>query len=198
MIDRTAPDTAATFRVVLVGDSGVGKSAIVNYLIQRAFEPDQPPTVGAVFHTMTRVVRDQHISIQVWDTAGQEKFRSLGPVYYRNAVAALAVYDVTVDDFGAGLDQWIIDVKRTAHDVILFIVGNKCDLLEDTEEAVARGRQYAETVGATFFWTSAKSGVNIELLFDTVFESVAESVRGNMDTIENELRLEPAPRQECC
>jgi small GTP-binding protein len=113
----------------LVGDSGVGKSTIIHYFVKGAFESDQKTTVGTAFHTITRTIDGQKVQLQVWDTAGQEKFRSIAPVYYRNAPAAIGVYDLSQEEFATGLDHWILNVKRSTSNALLFIVGNKCDLI---------------------------------------------------------------------
>jgi small GTP-binding protein len=77
--------------------------------------------VGAVFHTILREIDKQKLIMQIWDTAGQEKYRSIGPIYYRNAVAALAVFDVTVEDFDVSLQTWIDSVRRSTQDPIIFV-----------------------------------------------------------------------------
>jgi small GTP-binding protein len=115
----------ASFRVVLVGDSEAGKTSIIHSFVRGDFSSNQKNTVGAVFHTIFREIGGQKVQLQIWDTAGQEKYRSIGPIYYREAAAAIAVFDATVDDFEDSLDAWIVAVKRSAVGPRIFVVGNK-------------------------------------------------------------------------
>jgi small GTP-binding protein len=160
-----------SFRVVLVGDSMAGKTSIIHRSVQGDFDLNHTNTVAAVFHTITRDHDGQKKFMQIWDTAGQEKYRSIGPIYYRNAAAAIGVFDVTVDDFEASLDAWIVSVKRTAVDPLIFVVGNKVDLIEEETEQqlIPRIRQFAQKYNAESFFTSAKTGKNIDVLFEAVF-----------------------------
>lgn len=132
-----------TFRVVLVGDSEAGKTSIIHWLVRGEFEPHQKNTVGAVFHTISGDINGQRVVMQVWDTAGQEKYRSIGPIYYRKAAAAIAVFDVSVEGFEANLENWIVSVKRSATDPLIYVVGNKVDLLADEIDVTVRTRQFA-------------------------------------------------------
>jgi small GTP-binding protein len=200
MSDEDEPQALPSFRVVLVGDSGVGKSSIIHYLVKGSFESDQKTTIGAAFHTITRTLDGQRVQLQVWDTAGQEKFRSIGPVYYRNAAAAIGVYDVTQEEFSTGLDHWILTVKRSTSNALLFIVGNKSDLLGPDDPAPeVTGQSYADKYHAPFFATSAKTGLGIDKLFEAVFDEVWAARKPEMDGhVVTEAK--PADQQEkgCC
>jgi small GTP-binding protein len=188
-----------SFRVVLVGDSLAGKTSMIHTLVQGDFEPNHHNTVAAVFHTITRELNGQRVLMQIWDTAGQEKYRSIGPIYYRNAAAAVAVFDVTVADFEQSLDAWIVSVKRNATDPIIFIVGNKVDLIEEEVEFDLMGKlkQFAAKYNAESFFTSAKTGKNIAILFDAVFSGVMKAADSQPDVFPIEQPVEAA-KQECC
>jgi small GTP-binding protein len=161
------------FRVVLVGDSGVGKTSIVHSFVRGEFDPDQRPTIGGVFHTVRREVHGKTVTMQIWDTAGQEKFRSIGPIYYRNAAAAVAVFDLRSDNFAPSLDSWIISVRRNCTDPKIFIVGNMSDLVDsDNATTLERVKDFADKHRAPFFLVSAKTGSNINLLFENVAEGL--------------------------
>jgi small GTP-binding protein len=187
----------STFRVVLVGDSEVGKTSIIHTYVRQSFDPDQKNTVGASFHTLTREINKQKIIIQIWDTAGQEKYRSIGPIYYRNASAALAVFDCTVEDFTDSLTEWIVSVKRNATDPVIFVVGNKSDLLSEQESVISRLEEFAGRFGAEYILTSAKDGYNIEQLFNSLFVALARSSDKNMDLIVYD-NLESEVKGSCC
>jgi small GTP-binding protein len=188
------------FRVVLVGDSLVGKTSIVHALVRGEFDPNDVPTVGAVFHTVARDVHGKRLVMQLWDTAGTEKYRSIGPIYYRNAAAALAVFDLRNDNFTEGLDGWIVNVKRNSVDPLIFIVGNKVDLVQPTVETFERVKAFADIYSAQFFLVSAKNGDNIKMLFDAVFEGLYKSIVTPMGIAPEEVQpeLTPLPPSKCC
>jgi small GTP-binding protein len=187
-----------SFRVVLVGDSEAGKTSIIHTFIRGQHEPNQKNTVGAVFHTILREVHGIKVQMQIWDTAGQEKYRSIGPIYYRNASAAIAVFDVRVEEFESNLDAWIVSVKRSAADPLIFIVGNKSDLLEDESMVMGRMQQLGEKYGAECLLTSAKTGANVSLLFEKILDGLVQSCTREMDVA---LAGEPEPvpvNNNCC
>jgi small GTP-binding protein len=190
----------ASFRVVLVGDSLVGKTSIIRSLVRGEFDPTGTPTVGAVFHTVSRDVHGRRIVMQIWDTAGTEKYRSIGPIYYRNAAAALAVFDLQNDDFTASLDSWIVNVKRNCTDPIIFVVGNKTDLVTPTPQIIERVQAFAENYSAQFFLVSAKTGNQIKALFDAVFEGLYKTLTVAMDnvTVEEVPIEKEEPEKKCC
>jgi small GTP-binding protein len=185
-----------SFRVVLVGDSEAGKTSIIHSFVHGDFSSNQKNTVAAVFHTISREIDGQKVQLQIWDTAGQEKYRSIGPIYYREAAAAIAVFDVTVDDFEDRLDAWIARVRRAAADPRIFVVGNKCDLLTD-DRVTARMCTFAEAHNAECLLTSAKEGTNIQVLFEHVLSAVASGTQGSMDVIPTDVVPEAA-QQPCC
>jgi small GTP-binding protein len=144
-----------------------------------------------------REVNNQKIIVQIWDTAGQEKYRSVGPIYYRNASAALAVFDSTVENFAESLTEWIVNVKRNTNDPLIFVVGNKSDLLNDQQSVITRIEEFAGRFGAEYILTSAKTGHNIVRLFNSLFVALLQSVRMNVDLIVHE-NLEPEVKTSCC
>jgi small GTP-binding protein len=186
-----------SFRVVVVGDSEAGKTSIIQNYVRNTFEPNQKNTVGAVFHTISREVNGQKVLMQVWDTAGQEKYRSIGPIYYRNACAAIAVFDATVVNFEKSLEEWIVSVKRSTTDPLIFVVGNKVDLLERQDEVANRVGQFAAKLNADAFLTSAKTGENVEGLFNQVLVRLMESCRANIDVAVQEPESETV-NNDCC
>ncbi|BFZ63119.1 GTP-binding protein of the rab/ypt [Saitoella coloradoensis] len=169
---RTAGSTSRffQFKLVLLGESAVGKSSLVLRFVKDQFEEFRESTIGAAFLTQTISLDDQTtIKFEIWDTAGQERYKSLAPMYYRNAQAAVVVYDITQP---ASLDKaksWVKELQRQASDsIIIALAGNKADLNESravpTEEAAA----YAKEAGLLFFETSAKSNENVSELFEAI------------------------------
>ena len=160
-------------RVVLIGDSYVGKTSLIQKKINSEISTRYEETVGAAFHTYSAIVNKQKHVIQVWDTAGQEKYKSLGPVYYRNSCAAILVYDVTNRSSFDSLPQWIKTYKEvTCGKGQIIIVANKVDLdslsvVEDSE-----GMAFAESQNMLFVSTSALTGFNVSFLFQQVAQIV--------------------------
>ena len=156
-------------KVVLVGDTKVGKSAILSRFTTGSFDSDITPTIGASYATHNfSSPSGGEIKIHIWDTAGQEKFRSLAPMYYRNSNVALLVYDVTSKESFEALTVWKKEIDTKAPVGIKFvIVGNKIDLKEravSTEE----GMKYANAIKAEFQESSAKSGEGVNAIFEKI------------------------------
>jgi small GTP-binding protein len=168
-------------RVVLVGDSSVGKTSLITSVTGETFNQHEPTTVGASWHMYTASIDGAQIELQLWDTAGQERYRTLGPLYYRSAVAAVAVFDVCNQSSFTNLPQWIDSVIAIAGpSTFIFIVGNKLDLAAagaprgaDSDQALewARARAYR------YFETSAKTGEGVSMVFRSVAEEVAKLPR---------------------
>ena len=161
-----------TIRVVLIGDSQVGKTSLIHKFVRNSFEKQQKSTVGAVFHTYEQDIQGQKVIMQIWDTAGQEKYRSLGPIYYRNASAGIAVFDITNQDSLKGLQQWIEEFKKNTEEPLVYIVGNKIDL--ENENSIKRTdvENFALKNNAIPFFTSAKNDLNVAELFKSVFDEL--------------------------
>lgn len=162
-------------RVVFIGDSQVGKTSIINMFVRSSFEKQQKSTIGAVFHTYEQKVNGQPVVMQIWDTAGQEKYRSLGPIYYRNSAAGVCVFDMTSKETLPSLDKWISEFRKHAEDALIFVVGNKIDLPEESQQVTrAEVEEFAAAHDAVCFFTSAKTGENVKELFQNVFDSLVK------------------------
>eukprot|EP00766_Chilomastix_caulleryi_P002051 gnl/Chilomastix_caulleri/303.p1 GENE.gnl/Chilomastix_caulleri/303~~gnl/Chilomastix_caulleri/303.p1 ORF type:complete len:165 (+),score=28.66 gnl/Chilomastix_caulleri/303:95-589(+) len=153
-------------KLVLLGDTGVGKSSLVLRFVRNTFIDYAEPTIGAAFLTQTVQLEDQLVKFEVWDTAGQERYRSLAPMYYRGAPSAVVVYDITNRETFSVAKQWIDELRvEAAADVVLALAGNKCDLVSRRQVSVDEAQQYASDNGLIFFETSAKNKKNVEELF---------------------------------
>lgn len=161
-------------KLCLLGDSGVGKSSIVHRFVYDAFRPAMEATIGAAFLTKTVVVDGDTYKYQIWDTAGQEKYRALAPMYYRGAAAAIVVFDITRDASFQAMRSWISELQKHASpNIVLAIAGNKADLDDMREVQYSDAQQYAESQGAVFVETSAKTAVNIAALFMEISKKFA-------------------------
>ncbi|KAH0027081.1 ras-domain-containing protein, partial [Aureobasidium melanogenum] len=164
----------AQFKLVLLGESAVGKSSLVLRFVKDQFDDYRESTIGAAFLTQTIALDDTTtVKFEIWDTAGQERYKSLAPMYYRNANCAVVVYDITQ---AASLDKakaWVKELQRQANEnIIIALAGNKLDLV--TEEPDKRAvltsdaEQYAQEAGLLFFETSAKTAENVKELFTAI------------------------------
>ncbi|SCW04425.1 LAFE_0H13234g1_1 [Lachancea fermentati] len=169
------------FKLVLLGDSSVGKSSIVHRFVKDSFDEFRESTIGAAFLSQTIKLEKQDdvtIKFEIWDTAGQERYKSLAPMYYRNANAALIVYDITQPDSLAKAQSWVDELKNKVgdQDLVICLVGNKLDLCEedpqkrvvDTEDA----QRYASEQGLLFQEVSAKTGAGVTDIFQTIGEKL--------------------------
>ncbi|CCI45927.1 unnamed protein product [Albugo candida] len=166
------------FKLVLLGDTAVGKSCLVVRFVRNEFFEYQEPTIGAAFLTQT-VDLDEEVMVkfEIWDTAGQERYRSLAPMYYRGAAAAVVVYDVTNKDSFIGAKSWVKELQRRGDpNVVIALAGNKADLESrrkvDSEEA----RQYALDNDILHLETSAKTANNVQDLFVAIAKRLPKNL----------------------
>lgn len=161
-----------SLKVVLVGDTKVGKSCVLSRFVQGTFDRNMPATIGAAFLTKVVTTSNGPVRLQLWDTAGQEKFRSLAPMYYRSSAVAVMVYDITSKDTLQSLEEWSSEIADKApHNIKFVVIGNKCDLSEKREVSTEAGKSMAEQLGATLFHeTSAKTGEGINEIFSKIAE----------------------------
>ena len=158
-------------KVVLVGDSGVGKTCIISRYISGAFNQNSPSTNGASYASklITFDELKKSISLDIWDTAGQEKYKSLTKFFYKDAAVAILVYDVTNrNSFESMKNFWYGQIKDFgSKNIILGVAGNKCDMYDKEEVNESEGKAFAESIGAFFEITSAKNNTGINELFNT-------------------------------
>lgn len=165
-------------KLCLLGDSGVGKSSIVHRFVYDTFKPTMEATIGAAFLTKSIVLESTTYKYQIWDTAGQEKYRALAPMYFRGAAAAIVVYDMTVEQSFAAVKMWIRELKQNAEpDIVMAIAGNKSDLEELREIQYKDAMEYAESQNAIFIETSAKTAVNVGALFVEISKQFAARLK---------------------
>ncbi|KAM9895786.1 hypothetical protein OXX79_007872 [Metschnikowia pulcherrima] len=171
-------------KLVLLGEAAVGKSSLVLRFVSNDFQENKEPTIGAAFLTQKCTVGDRTIKYEIWDTAGQERFASLAPMYYRNAQAALVVYDITKPASLIKARHWVKELhEQASKDITIALVGNKYDLVageNDSEESlrkvsVEEGQALAEEEGLLFFETSAKSSHNVNDVFVAIGSKIPEA-----------------------
>jgi len=154
------------FKVVLLGEGCVGKTSLCLRYVQNAFNDKHITTIQASFLTKRLNVDNKRVGLAIWDTAGQERFHALGPIYYRDANGALLVYDITDKDSFLKVQNWVRELRKMlGKEVTLAIAGNKCDLERSRVVSIEEAEQYAESVGAKHYSTSAKLNKGLEELF---------------------------------
>ena len=165
-------------KITLIGNSGVGKTSIINQYIDQTFDEANAATIGANYSEKVITKNNKEYELNIWDTAGQEKFHSVGKHFYKDAYIVCLVYDITSQD---SLEQlktiWYPDIKKYGEKyTILAVVGNKSDLYENDNLADENhAKEFAQSINAIFMLTSAKTGDGIEKLFDTLVDKFLSS-----------------------
>ena len=166
------------FKYIIIGDPSVGKSQILLRYINNIFNEEYQSTIGVEFGAKNLIIKDIIYRIQIWDTAGQENFKSITRSYYKNSVCVLIVYDISKKTSFDNVYNWIQDCRNQSPKTILMIlIGNKNDLDEKREVNYEEGKEFADKYNMLFYETSAKTGDNIEKVF---FDSACEIIQ-NME-----------------
>ncbi|XP_076906774.1 ras-related protein RABA2a [Bidens hawaiensis] len=161
------------FKVVLIGDSGVGKSNLLSRFTRNEFCLESKSTIGVEFATRTLQVEGRTIKAQIWDTAGQERYRAITSAYYRGALGALLVYDVTKPTTFENISRWLKELRDHADaNIVIMLIGNKTDLKHLRAVAVEDAQSFAEREGLSFIETSALEAVNVEKSFQTILGEI--------------------------
>jgi small GTP-binding protein len=189
-------------KVVLLGAASVGKTCIICRAVSDEFDAEMPNTIGACFTAKEMTIASMTVNLQIWDTAGQERFRTLAPMYYRGSIIALLVYAVNDEPSLQDVRNWAEEMKiQTDEMPVLFVVGNKCDLVDDRAVSTEQGDGVAKELGAFFSEVSAKSGRGIDELFMRVSEEAVKKLKGEADNQEPavskiDLKDDPGPKKK--
>lgn len=204
------------FKIVLIGDSSVGKTNIFTKYLNDEFDPDSKATVGVEFGTKNFKIEEKIIKVQIWDTAGQERYRSITNAYYKGAKGCLLVYDITNKTSFENIDRWLSELKNNSEENIsIILVGNKSDLESNRVVTLEEGKKMAEFHKMAFIETSALNGNNIEKAFNELIRDVYKSIYSlgdnkdnikledkaiNLENIEakEEEKEEPISKKGCC
>ena len=168
-------DDIPHYKIIFLGDQYVGKSSILNRFYQDKFEPDYQATIGLDFHSKNTEIKGESIRLLLYDTAGQEKFKSLIPMYIRDANIILVVYDITVKESFIHTEHWVNETKDLRReDAIFALIGNKTDLEDKRQVTSKEAEDFANEKGFIFHEVSAKTGDGVEDLFNNkIFPEMA-------------------------
>lgn len=196
------------YKLVLLGDSAVGKSSLVLRFVKKKFFEYQESTIGAAFMTQSLMSGQNTVKFEIWDTAGQERYHSLAPMYYRGAAAAIVVYDLTNRQSFVRAKSWVKELQKQGDAAAIALCGNKKDLEQTGRQVHAdEAKAYADENGIFFFETSAKENINVTEVFLCLAENVPRLMQSSQkdDTPDNArasvqlvLPTEEATKKPCC
>ncbi|KAJ2559948.1 ras GTPase [Coemansia sp. RSA 1933] len=169
------PEYDYLFKLLLIGDSGVGKSCLLLRFADDTYTESYISTIGVDFKIRTIELDGKTVKLQIWDTAGQERFRTITSSYYRGAHGIIVVYDVTDGETFSNVKQWLQEIDRYASEgVNKLLVGNKSDLEDKRKVDVTEAKDFADSLNISFLETSAKDSTNVEKAFMTMAGQIKE------------------------
>ena len=201
------------YKIIIVGDTCVGKSNILSRYIKNIFREDSKSTVGVELGNKLLKVKGTNTKLQIWDTAGQERYRSITSSYYKGSHGCFIVYDITNEQSFENVEKWFEQVqKEGSKDVSIILVGNKCDLENERKIPTEKGEEKAKQLNIPFFETSALSNIKIEDIFTVIAENIFDRTGGvksgdDDDDIEiinenekpvNLAAQQPQEKKSCC
>ena len=193
------------FKVLLLGNSDVGKSSLLLRFVDSVWNDAFVPTIGVDFKVKTLDINNQKVKMQIWDTAGQERIRTVVSTYFRGAHGILLLYDVTNKDSFKNLESWLIEIEKNAKEKVLkILIGNKCDLTEDREISEEEGKAFALRNGMEFMETSAKMNTNVSEAFETLaklmieFNNTNKTQRNEGKNLKASSGMDLKTKKSCC
>ena len=189
------------FKMLIIGDSGVGKSSLMNRFSDNVFSESYINTIGVDFKIRTIEVNGKMIKLQIWDTAGQERFRTIVSAYYRGAHGIMIVFDITDKDSYNNVNMWRNEIQKYAvPNIKTILIGNKADVESKRQVDYSEAKEYADSMNMTYFETSAKTALNVEKSFFELASLLINNVVVN--TNKNEIKVshpvEIISKSYCC
>jgi len=164
----TGKDYDYLFKLLIIGDAGVGKSSLLVRFADNLFTSAYINTIGVDFKIRTVEYEGKRIKLQIWDTAGQERFRTITATYYRGTHGVIVVYDVTDRESYENVQRWMTEIDKNCENVSRVLVGNKIDMVNDIAIHADEANEYAQKINVPHFMTSAKSAEKVDKMFETI------------------------------
>ncbi|XP_070571672.1 ras-related protein Rab-35-like isoform X1 [Ptychodera flava] len=171
------------FKLLIIGDSGVGKSSLLLRFADNTFTGTYITTIGVDFKIRTIDVNGEKVKLQIWDTAGQERFRTITTTYYRGTHGVIVVYDVTSADSFVNVKRWLHEIDQNCDNVARILVGNKNDCPDKKVVESDDAKKFAEQMGVQLFETSAKENINVEEMFNAITQLVLQQKKRNAELL---------------
>lgn len=187
------------FKIIIIGDSGVGKTSILNRFIDNTFSSHYISTIGVDFKLKNIKINDENIKLQLWDTAGQERFKTITSNYYRGAHCIFLVFDMSDTDTLTNISVWMEEVKQKCDDGLFIIVGNKMELQNIKEKEITKILKINEIDDTCFYKVSAKDATNVDEMFDSVTKKLVVKFKGVTRRVDNNFFKEhKSSQRKCC
>lgn len=171
------------FKILIIGNSSVGKTSFLFRYADDSFTSAFVSTVGIDFKVKTVIRREKRMKLQIWDTAGQERYRTITTAYYRGAMGFILMYDVTNEESFNSVQDWVTQIKTYSWDnAQVILVGNKSDMESERVVTYDRGKQLADQLGLEFFETSAKENINVKNVFERLVDIICDKMSDSLDS----------------
>ena len=168
------------YKVIIIGDTAVGKSNILSRYVKDEFSSNSKSTVGVELGIKFLKIKNTKTKIQIWDTAGQERYRAITSSYFKGSNGCFIVYDITNEASFNNIENWYEQIqKETSSDLPILLVGNKCDLEDERKVPIEKGKEKAKNLNCAFFETSALKKINIDKIFEELVNNIYEKTGGN-------------------
>ena len=193
-------EPSITFKILTIGESGVGKTCILRRFVEDKFLKNHLATIGIDFKTKTLNINNQEIKLKIWDTAGQERFRNITTQYYKGADGIVLVYDVTDEASFDKIKDWMDQILSNTNkdEICLILLGNKCDI-EKRSISYEQGKTLANELQVNFFETSAQTGQNIKEAFETLTADIMKKKKIGGDNNNIDLKKNKKKKDsDCC
>lgn len=197
----TDNDAEYIYKVLLLGDSSVGKTCFLKRFVDGTFQEVYMSTIGLDYRLKVMTLPgDTKVKLQIWDTAGQDRFRAITKNYYKGAHGIILIYDITTQRTFENVKNWMSQIKEAAsEDVTIFLVGNKVDDAENRKVSEEDGAQTGKDYGLPFYETSAKSNININEVFNALVKEIHTKALNNDNKLEEKtLELGKNKKKKCC
>jgi small GTP-binding protein len=199
MAEAGSSGARKTFKFIVIGSSGVGKTAILKRLVDDVFMTESQSTIGVEFLATTVDVEGQEVKLQIWDTAGQERFRSIAKAYFRSAIGVILVFDLSDRKSFDDLNQWLTDIHALCDpNAVVTLIGNKLDLADQRKVTANEAEAFARLQQLTYFETSALGGDNIQEAFHRTTAAILRRGIGAAAPDPGAIQVRPQPSPCAC